>query len=362
MTNGIAVQDVQAAIKNQGARWTAAQTTLSALSENDRKKWLGALPERQAIAAEEEVEIAAAAAPTSWDWRNANGSHDWTTPVKTQCGCGSCVAFGTVGAMECLLKILRNDHTTDPNYSEAHLFFCNNRQCNPGDPNYGWGSSSALDYVRDTGVPDETCFPYTCPANNQACNTCTDWQNRVTRITKWKAIGSTNDMKTWLSAKGPLVASYKVYDDFFSYSSGVYEHVWGSVAGGHCVTVVGYNDNDQCWICKNSWGAGWGESGYFRIKYSQCGIDSSMSAIEGIRRAGWQNSKKIIGLWAINENRNAWVYIQGLGWRKLSNETDSIVINLMIKAAHAKEENRNVNFYEEGVEGGTIVIKEMYTW
>lgn len=365
MAGEFSVPEVRAAIKSQGARWTAARTTISALKKDDRRKWLGALPDEEVFASqdvEDEEFAAAGAAPSTWDWRDSKGGHDWTTPVKSQCGCGSCVAFAAVGALECQLKILRNNHADDPNFSEAHLFFCNNRQCNSGDANYGWNSSSALNYLRDTGVPDEACFPYTCPANNQACNTCTDWQDRATRITKWKSIGSKSGMKQWLSEKGPLVACYTVYDDFFSYSSGVYEHVTGDAAGGHCIAVVGYDDSAQCWICKNSWGAGWGESGYFRIKYGQCGIDSSMKAIEGVKRYGWQNAKKINGLWAIDENRNAWVHVQGLGWRKLSDETDSIAIDLMIQAAHAKEENRNVNFYEEGVEGGTIFIKQIYTW
>nr|MDO8133672.1 DUF4114 domain-containing protein [Candidatus Njordarchaeum guaymaensis] len=26
------------------------------------------------------------------------------------------------------------------------------------------------------------------------------------------------------------------------------------------------------WICKNSWGRGWGEAGWFRIAYGECGI------------------------------------------------------------------------------------------
>jgi C1A family cysteine protease len=358
------INQIKGAIKKKGAKWIATETPLSKLPPDERKKWLGSVPdepehEEKADADDAESDVATG---SSWDWRNAKGNHNWTTPVKTQCGCGSCVAFGTLGAMECFLKILRNNHVDNPDFSEAHLFFCNNRQCNPGDPRYGWGSSSALNYLKSQGVPDENCFVYSCPANNQACNTCSNWQGRATKITNWKSISSKSGMKNWLSSKGPLVACYTVYDDFFSYSSGVYEHVTGDVAGGHCVAVVGFNDIDQCWICKNSWGAGWGESGYFRIKYGQCGIDNSMQAIEGIKRQGWQNGKKIVGLWAINENRNAWVLVSGLGWRKLANNHNSVVVDLMIEAAHAKAHNRNVNFYEDGVEGGTIVIKQMYAW
>ena len=43
--------------------------------------------------------------------------------------------------------------------------------------------------------------------------------------------------------------------------------------GGHCVAIVGYNDDPGYWICKNSWGLTWGMGGYFNIRYNKCGID-----------------------------------------------------------------------------------------
>jgi hypothetical protein len=42
--------------------------------------------------------------------------------------------------------------------------------------------------------------------------------------------------------------------------------------------VVGYDDEAACWICKNSWGEDWGDQGWFRIAYGQCGMDSQFAA------------------------------------------------------------------------------------
>ncbi len=51
----------------------------------------------------------------------------------------------------------------------------------------------------------------------------------------------------------------------------------------HGVLLVGYDDSEQSYILKNSWGGGWGESGFFRFKQNagnpegQCGIAMAAS-------------------------------------------------------------------------------------
>jgi len=57
-------------------------------------------------------------APPSWDWRNVGGTN-YVTAIRNQGGCGSCVAFGTLGSFESVIKV-RGGPTTD--LSEAHLF------------------------------------------------------------------------------------------------------------------------------------------------------------------------------------------------------------------------------------------------
>jgi hypothetical protein len=74
-----------------------------------------------------------------------------------------------------------------------------------------------------------------------------------------------------------MVAGMAVFNDFFSYRTGVYRHTTGALAGYHAVSVVGYDDSQQCWICKNSWGPGWGDSGWFRIGYGECGMDTQFA-------------------------------------------------------------------------------------
>jgi hypothetical protein len=74
-------------------------------------------------------------------------------------------------------------------------------------------------------------------------------------------------MKQALIDHGPLIICISVWEDFMWYLRGVYHHRWGPRVGGHVVTIVGYNDSQQCWIVKNSWGTKWGEDGWFRMSY-----------------------------------------------------------------------------------------------
>jgi len=358
------IKAVQEAITKSKADWIAGETAFTTMSQDEQIALLGyqpgpdepSLEEREAIARVNIEALTAEASlaseyPDAYDLRNVNGKN-FITPVKNQGGCGSCVAFGTVATVEGHLKKQRNNPNFQVDLSEAHLYYCHarneGRRCNNG-----WWTSKALDAIRDKGIVNEQCFPYT--AGDQACSVCSDWNNHLLKIKGWKRLTSIPDMKKWLSTKGPLAACYTVYQDFYSYHGGVYRHVTGKSLGGHCVCCVGYNDKDGYWIMKNSWANSFGENGFFRIAYGECGIDSFMDAITEVAETGWEKNVKIIGLWANNSNRNAWVYVKNLGWRRISSTNDNIFFDMLTQLITAKAGNRPVNFFQHNK-----VITEVY--
>jgi C1A family cysteine protease len=302
------MMELQQAIQDQGHDWKAGTTSLSALPPEDQERRLGLrlVPEEMtrldtmmAALAPFEVEF-----PPVWDWRDVEGT-DWTTPIRDQQGCGSCVAFGTVGVLEAMVKRYNDDPALQPNLSEAHLFFCGCGAC----CDKGWWPSYALNYARDSGVPDEACFPYR--DHDMPCdNSCDDWQSRAYKVVDWSEVANVASRKEWLATKGPMVGCMAVYRDFFNYTGGVYRHTSGDLAGYHAIAVVGYSEDEQCWICKNSWGTGWGDAGWFKIGYGECEMDSRfpMYGVESVtppspeppppppRPGCWEMIKQMLGL------------------------------------------------------------------
>lgn len=220
--------------------------------------------------------------PKSWDWRNVHGSN-WVSPPKDQGDCGSCVAFGVIAALESHQRIEKSNARLTIDESEANLFFVNERQCNFGDPRYGWFVQSALDYLVNQGSCPEMSYPYQ-PVNQNA--ELVEGTLRTLKIHGYDSTTNVTLMKRWLCEEGPLIACYTVYEDFYWYwnlgANDVYTYSTGNVNGRHCVTVIGYDDAQSCWICKNSWGAN-GKDGCFRIGYGQCGIDDRMYLIQDVQ-------------------------------------------------------------------------------
>ncbi|MGD8794659.1 MAG: C1 family peptidase [Anaerolineae bacterium] len=216
--------------------------------------------------------------PASFNWCDQGGC----TPVKNQGACGSCWAFGTVGPLESL--ILLNDGATR-DLAEQYLVSCNTE---------GWGCGGgwwAHDYHLDEvppGEPEagavyEADFPY--QAADVACNPP---HTHHEKITGWANVGSPGtvppvaDIKQAIYDHGPVAAAICVGSAFHAYSSGVFStnETCGYNEVNHGIVLVGWDDSQGVWYLRNSWSAGWGESGYMRITYGTSNVGFGASYVD----------------------------------------------------------------------------------
>ena len=261
------IEALQRLINEKGYKWVAGRTSVSDLSFEEQKRLCGFQPIPFNEIADRIVEMPKVTPPPSFDWRDVEG-HNWTTPVKRQL-CGDCWAFATIAAFETVLKIAYNKPDTNINLSEQFVV-----SCDPYDHGcYGGTIVGAARFLEETGVPDEACFRYRgkqLPCSNR----CPDWEGRVEKADDYGAVVGADNIKNAIMEYGPLGTAMLVYQDFMSYRGGVYRHTSGRAVGYHGISIFGWDDNQNCWIGKNSWGKGWGEDGWFKIAYNQCGVFS----------------------------------------------------------------------------------------
>jgi hypothetical protein len=83
------------------------------------------------------------------------------------------------------------------------------------------------------------------------------------------------DFKQSLYEDGPSYWRYDVYEDFYTfwgtYSPGaVYVNNSNNYVGGHAVLLIGWDEQKQAFLCKNSWGTGGPNGdGTFWISYGE---------------------------------------------------------------------------------------------
>jgi C1A family cysteine protease len=213
--------------------------------------------------------------PAVFDWRDNNGN--WLTPVKNQGLCGSCWCFSAVAQVESWWKIYHAYPDSMIDLSEQFVLSGSMGSCSGGY------IADALNYIKSNGIPSEECFEYHGDDQIPLSDSSEHWQDQMVKIPGWGYItffeANINIIKSAVYRQ-PVAAGIKVYQDFFDYQPGtVYEHEWGDWSGGHAVLIVGWNDEEQSWICKNSWVENWGEEGYFRIRWDECNIGEKIPFI-----------------------------------------------------------------------------------
>ena len=198
---------------------------------------------------------------------------------------GSCTANAIGGAIEFdrLLQKL-------PDFVPSRLFIYYNERVIEGTVNSDSGAQlrDGIKTVASQGVCPEPEWPYDIakftqkPPAQAYADAATD-----RAISYQSLVQDLNQMKGCLASGYPFVFGFAVYESFETAAVAQSGHApmprWGErVIGGHAVMAVGYDDSNQRFLVRNSWGARWGMAGYFTLPYSyliQPGLASDLWTI-----------------------------------------------------------------------------------
>jgi len=134
----------------------------------------------------------------------------------------------------------------------------------------------AANTILNYGVPQETEWPYV-PSQFAVFPPLTAFKasNKFKSFVYTFVNSDLNSLKQCLSTnQKPIIFGFMVYSSFMTQSvasTGVVplpDTRKEKLLGGHCITIIGYDDAKNVFICANSWGTGWGDKGYCYMPYA----------------------------------------------------------------------------------------------
>jgi C1A family cysteine protease len=193
--------------------------------------------------------------------------------VKNQGGLGSCVAHGTTSCFEATqIKLSGAD------FPGSRLEVYENGRIlggyYPGDN--GCEVKNGVQATFKYGVAHENLWPYIeskfddpIPENVAADAVKAKSLNYYLVDSASGYAATLTNIKNALGVTGlPVVFGTPVYNSIFNVGSdGMIPMPSGASVGGHCMLFVGYDDSKSAILTLNSWGTGWGMSGYGWLPY-----------------------------------------------------------------------------------------------
>lgn len=258
-------------LTNQWEPHSLESNPLAKLSEEQLRSLVGTLvpPSLAPTSEDRDHNRMLTTLPTNFDMRSDATRGACIHPIRDQQSCGSCWAFAGTEALSDRFCMKGVDVILSPEY----LLSCdtNNYGCSGGYLNETWT------FLEKVGAVTDSCDPYVSGPGTSvpACPTSNFCSDGVTLVKTYKCASGSVVHPTTVAAiqteiynNGPVEASFQVYNDFYSYKSGVYAHKTGAFVGNHAIKIVGWGvlNGRAYWLCANSWGISWGVNGYFMIQ------------------------------------------------------------------------------------------------
>lgn len=201
---------------------------------------------------------------------SAVDNRKFCSAVGDQGHLGSCTAWSMGRG---LAEYLENKNGAKA-VSLSPLFLYYEERVLRGSVNQDSGATitDGMQVLDETGIAEESAWPYDIAQFKVKPSADAYTTAKSHKVTTAQNISGLDDVKTALAAGQPVAFGFNVYGNIRNVGAdGVLpaKKPTDSLLGGHAVLAVGYDDEKQVVIVRNSWGAKWADKGYFYFPYDQ---------------------------------------------------------------------------------------------
>ena len=192
-------------------------------------------------------------------------------PIQNQYDLGCCTGFGVSACVQ-YDQLSQQDPDS---FHPSELFIYYNAREILGTINQDSGAMirDAIQTIGKIGVCPIDIWPYEIPKFTQRPSQ-ESYDSAIKYIATIYSRVPQNliDLQASLAGNHPVVFGFSIYDYMLSTEMQKIGELnmplpTEKMHGGHCVVLVGYDDERQRFIVRNSWGEQWGQKGYFTMPY-----------------------------------------------------------------------------------------------
>jgi C1A family cysteine protease len=213
-------------------------------------------------------------------------------PVYDQGQLGSCTA-NAIGAAFAYAQ--KKQGLADFMPSRLFVYWNERKMEGTVDEDSGAMIRDGIKSVHTQGVCSETTWPYVIERFTRKPSKAAYTEAAKHQVTAYRRIRQQlNQMQGCLASGVPFVFGFSVYESFESDKVASTGYVplprrTEALVGGHAVLAVGYRDQTQRFIVRNSWGRGWGMHGYCTMPYAyltDASLASDFWAVDTVEKPG----------------------------------------------------------------------------
>jgi C1A family cysteine protease len=192
------------------------------------------------------------------------------SPIVDQGQLGSCTANAIASGLREYLELQAGQQLT--RLSRLFLYWHERELEGTVNEDSGAMLRDGMKVLNKLGVCPEPDFPYDINQFRQKPSPQAEADAVNFRINEYHRILDLAALKSALAEGLPVVIGFTVYESFESEKvarTGIVPipDKKEQVLGGHAVLAVGYDDDKQLVIIRNSWGSSWGDQGYCYFPY-----------------------------------------------------------------------------------------------